>query len=133
LTNRFSTATSLPVTLNIKQADDGTQILATQGDKDNPLLMERRLSLVITPTINNDDTITIFITGGVNAELTHQKPVAKNDLIWVERLDNAKGMTTVCTIHNGGSLLFAGYNSTMLGLDSEHHPIVFQIKAEIEK
>lgn len=133
LTDRFTTATSSPVIIDIKQANGGDEILDTQSDSDNSLLMEKRLSLVITPTINNDDTITIFFTGGVNAGLKHQNARADEKSLWVQRLDNTKGITSVCTLKNGDSMFFTGYNSTMLGLDNQNHPVVLWIKAEIEK
>jgi hypothetical protein len=133
LTDRFTTATSAPVTLDIKQADDTNTILSTQADKDNPLLLEKRLSVVFTPTINNDDTITIFMALSANAELTYNTPNSTNNLLWLKSLDNRKGMTTVFTIHSGDSIQFAGYNSTMLGIDDQNRPVVFSVKAQIEE
>jgi hypothetical protein len=133
LTDSLSTKTSAPVTVDIKQAAGGSQILTTQNDQDNPLFLEKRFSLVLTPTINNDDTITIFMSPTASAELTHQTPEASDDQLWVQSLDHKKATTTVFTLRNGNSLLFTGYNSTMLGIDKESHPIIFRLKAEIEK
>jgi hypothetical protein len=130
LTDRYTTSTFTPVTVDIKQADNGNQIATTQ---DNPLFMERRFSLVLTPTINNDNTITIFNSASIHAELTYQQSPANDDLLRVQSLDNQNGMTTVCTLKNGDSMIFTGYNSTMLGIDNENHPIVLWVKAQIEK
>jgi len=132
LTERYSTTTSTPVTVDIKDADSQTQLLTTQSDSNNPLFMEKRFSLVLTPTINNDDTITIFNTAAASAELTH-KTSAKDDQFWIQNLDQQKVMTTVFTMKNGSSMLFTGFNSTSLGLDNENNPIVLWVKAEIEK
>jgi hypothetical protein len=133
LTDRYTTSTFTPVTVDIRQADNGNQIATTQADKDNPLFMERRLALVLTPTINNDDTITIFNSASIHAELTHQQSAANDDLLWVKTLDNQNGLITVCTLKDGGSMIFTGYDSTMLGLDNLNHPIVLSVKAQIEK
>jgi hypothetical protein len=133
LTDKFTTATSMPVTVDIKHADDGNQILSTQADKDNQLFLEKRLSVVFTPTINNDDTLTIFMTIAANAELTYNTPSATDNLLWVKSLENGRGLTTVFTVHAGDSMLLTGYNSTMLGFDNENHPIVLSVKAQIEK
>lgn len=133
LTDRYMTSTFTPVTVDIRQADNGNQIATTQADKDNPLFMERRLSLVLTPTINNDDTITIFNSASIHAELTHQQSSANDDLLWVKTLDNKNGLITVCTLKNGNSMILTGYDSTMLGIDNENHPIVLWVKAQIEK
>jgi hypothetical protein len=133
LTDRFTTATSAPVILDIKQADDTNAILSTQADKNNPLLLEKQLSVIFTPTINNDDTITIFMTISANAELTYNTPNSTNDLLWVKSLDNRKTRTTVFTIHSGDAIQFTGYNSTMLGIDDQNRPVVFSVKAQIEE
>jgi hypothetical protein len=133
LTDALNTKTSAPVTVDIKQAAGGSQILTTQSDEDNPLFLEKRFSLVLTPTINNDDTITIFMSPTASAELTHQTPEATDDQLWIQSLDHKKAMTTVFTLRNGNSLLFTGYDSTSLGLDDQGHPAVLWLKAEIEK
>jgi len=133
LTDRYTTSTFTPVIVDIRQADNGNEIATTQADEDNALFMERRLSLMLTPTINNDNTITVFSIASIHAELTHQQSPEIDDQLWVKTLDNQNGMTTVCTLKDGDYMIFTGYNSTMLGLDNATHPIVLLVKAEIEK
>lgn len=131
LTQGYSTSTSTPVSVEIKQADGGNEILNTASDKDNQLFLEKRFSLILTPTINNDDTVTLFFSKSVNAQLTHQTPPAEDDNLWIKNLMNEQPVPSVIIIRNNQTVAFSGFDSTMLGLDKGKHNVVVFLTAHI--
>jgi|GEM_PF-4355350 len=128
LTDSIAQTSSTPATIDIKTANNTVKVKS--GD-DNQLFLEKRFALMFTPTINNDDSITVFMTLAANAMLTHQRSSTPNDHLWIESLSKEPPRTAVFTVHNGDTVLVIGLNSTKLGLDNKNLPTALLMKGEI--
>src|SRR5690606_30575627 len=64
LTAYLFSATSTPIVLSSSTTGIGGQV----GSQQNAFFLTTSIGLVVTPTINNDDTITVFLTPQVQVQ-----------------------------------------------------------------
>lgn len=134
LTATLFSATSTPIVLSSSTSGIGGQV----GSQQNAFFLTTSIGLVVTPTINNDDTITVFLTPQVQV----QTPVQSTSTSAGGDDDNnnnnqntassipsftSQYLTTVATVKDGDTIVLGGLRTKNVSYTEDSIPILSKI------
>jgi len=132
LTAYLFSATSTPIVLSSSTTGIGGQV----GSQQNAFFLTTSIGLVVTPTINNDDTITVFLTPQVQVQTPVQ---TTNTSVGGDDDDNnnntassipaftSQYLTTVATVKDGDTIVLGGLRTKNVSYTENGIPILSKI------
>jgi general secretion pathway protein D len=133
LTATLFSATSTPIVLSSSTSGIGGQV----GSQQNAFFLTTSIGLVVTPTINNDDTITVFLTPQVQVQTPIQTTSTggSNNNNSSSNSSTASSipsftsqyLTTVATVKDGDTIVLGGLRTKNVSYTENDIPILSKL------
>ena len=132
LTATLFSATSTPIVLSSTTSGIGGQV----GSQQNAFFLTTSIGLVVTPTINNDDTITVFLTPQVQVQTPVQTTSTGGSSNNNSSNQNTASsipaftsqyLTTVATVKDGDTIVLGGLRTKNVSFTENDIPILSKI------
>jgi len=126
-----STDSSIPVAIGIKKGNGNYEAVGNENDSNQQLFLEKRFVREVLPSVNSDDSISVWLIISSNEVLTHKTPSGTYDTLWVKSLQEKPAISTLLAVDDGQTAMLPGYNSTVLGIDDKNQNVVLFVTADI--
>ena len=132
LTATLFSATSTPIVLSSSTSGIGGQV----GSQQNAFFLTTSIGLVVTPTINNDDTITVFLTPQVQVQTpvqtsttggTSNNNSSNQDTASSIPSFTSQYLTTVATVKDGDTIVLGGLRTKNVSYTENDIPILSKL------
>jgi len=133
LTATLFSSTSTPIVLSSTTSGIGGQV----GSQQNAFFLTTSIGLVVTPTINNDDTITVFLTPQVQVQTPVQTTTtggssnnnSSNNSSTASSIPSftSQYLTTVATVKDGDTIVLGGLRTKNVSYTENDIPILSKI------
>lgn len=133
LTAYLFSSTSTPIVLSSSTSGIGGQV----GSQQNAFFLTTSIGLVVTPTINNDDTITVFLTPQVQVQTPVQTSSSgpsgddddnsNSDTASSIPSFTSQSLTTVATVKDGDTIVLGGLRTKNVSYTESSIPILSKI------
>jgi len=133
LTATLFSATSTPIVLSSSTSGIGGQV----GSQQNAFFLTTSIGLVVTPTINNDDTITVFLTPQVQVQTpvqtsstggsSNNNGTSNQDTASSIPSFTSQYLTTVATVKDGDTIVLGGLRTKNVSYTENSVPILSKI------
>jgi type II secretory pathway component GspD/PulD (secretin) len=132
LTATLFSATSTPIVLSSSTSGIGGQV----GSQQNAFFLTTSIGLVVTPTINNDDTITVFLTPQVQVQTPVQTTSTGGSSNNNSSNQNTASsipsftsqyLTTVATVKDGDTIVLGGLRTKNVSYTENDIPILSKL------
>jgi type II secretory pathway component GspD/PulD (secretin) len=132
LTATLFSATSTPIVLSSSTSGIGGQV----GSQQNAFFLTTSIGLVVTPTINNDDTITVFLTPQVQVQTPVQTTStggSSNNNSGNQSTASSipsftsQYLTTVATVKDGDTIVLGGLRTKNVSYTENAVPILSKL------
>ncbi|MBW3637169.1 MAG: hypothetical protein KY445_12010, partial [Armatimonadetes bacterium] len=110
LTASLGTSTSRPAVIGVKGEDGAFRPLfdSTSQNKNSRLLLGTSFQFTVTPTINADDTVTLFVTPSQTLQLINSQN--KDEPLWSQQLNGAR---IIANVRDTDTLAVTGLTSRL--------------------
>lgn len=135
MTARLENSFSVPATLGIKDEKGEFQPLPTSPTTTPSLVLQTRHQFTVTPTINNDDTVTLALAVAREQWLAREAPAGlapanSDQAIFLNRLDD---LQSVANVKDGDTILLGGLSQARLPSNNTGGTIAPQAKGDNPK